>query len=122
MNSEKIKSVILFILGYALSPLTWWNDIFFNLPIAYAFGYIFGLINRSFFLPATIIAYWLTNLLGFILMQKGFVGLKRKRHSKLPDDKNQLKNIRNYFLLSMIYTLLIYLLLHFKIIDMPSFK
>ena len=34
-----------------LSPLSWWNDLFFNFPIAYAFGWVVNLIY-----PGTLIA------------------------------------------------------------------
>jgi len=51
---RKIKGGILVILGYILSPLSWWNDLF-----------------KKLFLPAIIIGYWITNIIGFILMHYG---------------------------------------------------
>ncbi|MFS8793456.1 MULTISPECIES: hypothetical protein [unclassified Synechococcus] len=40
---KKLRGGILLILGFMLSPLSWWNDLFFNLPIAYGLGYLCSL-------------------------------------------------------------------------------
>ncbi len=58
-------------LGYMLSPLSWWNDVFFNLPIAYGFGYLVALLNPDWFLPGTVAGYWLSNVIGIVMMQVG---------------------------------------------------
>lgn len=58
-------------LGYMLSPLSWWNDVFFNLPIAYAFGYLVSWLNPDWFLPGTVVGYWLSNVIGIVMMQVG---------------------------------------------------
>ena len=70
MLAKKIKGGILATIGFILSPLSWWNDLFVNIPIAYVFGFLFGLISKSLFLPFMIIGYWITNILGVILMHK----------------------------------------------------
>ena len=49
------KGGILAIIGWILSPLTWWNDPLVNIPIAYGFGYLFSLISESLFLPFMIV-------------------------------------------------------------------
>ena len=36
---KKLRGGALVSLGYMLSPLSWWHDLFFNLPIALVFGY-----------------------------------------------------------------------------------
>jgi uncharacterized membrane protein len=58
-------------IGYLLSPLSWWNDLFINIPLAYVFGCLLGLISRTLFLPSMIAGYWITNIAGFILMHYG---------------------------------------------------
>ena len=60
-------------LGYMLSPISWWNDLFFNFPIAYGFGYLVSAIAPGWFLPATIVGYWLSNVVGIVMMQMGIV-------------------------------------------------
>lgn len=58
-----------------LSPFTWWNDAFVNLPLAYIIAGLFNKLLSGRFLPAFLTAYWLTNLLGIILMYIGASGL-----------------------------------------------
>lgn len=57
--------------GYLLSPLSWWNDLLVNVPLAYAFATAVGLVSRPLFGPALVVGYWLTNVLGFILLHVG---------------------------------------------------
>jgi hypothetical protein len=57
--------------GYLLSPLSWWNDLFFNFPIAWVFGYGFNYIHPGWLVPATVTGYWLSNVLGIVMMQWG---------------------------------------------------
>src|SRR5262245_28764890 len=62
---------LLAIIGFMLSPLSWWNDLFVNVPLAVGFGWLIGLIHEPAFRPAVIVGYWLTNVLGFVLLHKG---------------------------------------------------
>ncbi len=62
---------VLVFIGFMLSPLSWWNDLFVNVPLAIGFGWLIALIYQPAFEPAVIVGYWLTNILGFVLMQKG---------------------------------------------------
>jgi hypothetical protein len=59
------------LIGFLLSPLSWWNDFFINIPLAVGFGWIVSLAYRPLFEPAVVVGYWLTNLLGFVLLHKG---------------------------------------------------
>ena len=60
---------ILFITGYILSPLTWWNDLFVNIPISYVIASIISKIMGEDYFPELIVsAYLFTNILGFLLM------------------------------------------------------
>ena len=58
-------------IGFMLSPLSWWNDAFVNLPLALAFGWLVAAIYKPAFQPAVVFGYWLTNVLGFVLLHKG---------------------------------------------------
>ncbi len=71
MRKPWLRGGLLALVGFILSPLSWWNDAFVNLPLAYAFGYLCALFDKELFLPATIFGYWLSNIIGFILMHHG---------------------------------------------------
>jgi hypothetical protein len=66
-----VKGGVLVFIGYILSPLSWWNDLFVNIPIAYGFAVLVSLISCRFFAPAMIAGYWLTNIIGLIMMHRG---------------------------------------------------
>ena len=68
-----VKGGILAVIGWVLSPLTWWNDLVVNIPIAYGFGCLFSLISESFFPPFTVVGYWITNIVGLFLLHKGVI-------------------------------------------------
>lgn len=58
-------------IGYMLSPLSWWNDLFVNVPLAVAFAWVVSLFYKPAFTDSLVLGYWLTNVLGFILLHKG---------------------------------------------------
>lgn len=86
--NKKIKNGILGIIGYLLSPLSFWNDLFLNLPIAYLFGFLISLIYRPLFFLATVMGYWLTNILGLFLLHRGLIDIVRE--SKIVKRKKDL--------------------------------
>jgi hypothetical protein len=51
---KKLAGGFLLAIGYLLSPLCWWNDLIFNLPVAYGFGYVCSLFSSNFLLPGSI--------------------------------------------------------------------
>lgn len=101
---------ILATVGWLLSPLSWWNDAVVNLPLAWFFASLVSLVNRRLFLPAMVVGYWLTNLVGILLLAQAtttaFAGSPQTRPQRL--------------LLSLLvatsYTLLILLLTRFGIL------
>ncbi|WNN89723.1 hypothetical protein [Gloeocapsopsis dulcis] len=95
-----------------LSPLSWWNDLFFNLPIAYFFGYIFSLFNTDLFLPFSIAGYWISNIAGFLLMQFGAADV-------LQQSKRIKKDLLIGLISSTVYTIVIVLLMQFNILENP---
>jgi len=72
--------------GWLLSPLSWWNDLFVNVPIAYLFSAPFSLLDERLYMPAFALGYWLTNVLGFVLLHKGVVGMVTRRKASLRRD------------------------------------
>jgi len=100
-------------IGFMLSPLSWWNDLFVNVPLAIGFGWLVSLCYRPAFEPAVVIGYWLTNVLGFVLMQKGAQKLLTDQPSKPYSRHDLIKDI----VVSLLYTLLILLLVKLKFIQ-----
>lgn len=58
----------LFFIGWLLSPLTFWNDAFINIPLAYLLANIFTYFAHKNFVYTVIIFYWLTNFVGLFMM------------------------------------------------------
>ena len=73
--SRRLGSGILAVIGYLLSPLSWWNDVFINLPLAWLFASLVSLASHRLFAPAMVLGYWLTNIAGLLLMARGTAGL-----------------------------------------------
>ncbi len=70
-----IKHAVSFFVGFVLSPLSWWNDLFVNVPLAWAMTWpVLKLISfllpisRNFFLATFIFNYWITNIVGMAMM------------------------------------------------------
>ncbi|MEG5039365.1 MULTISPECIES: hypothetical protein [unclassified Microcoleus] len=114
---KKIRGGLLLAIGYLLSPLCWWNDIFFNLPIAYAFGYICSLLSQDLLFPCTIVGYWLSNIAGILLMQLGTLDFFTDK----PKEKNFKKELLTGLVSSTAFTLVIVALIHFNVLDTPDF-
>ena len=114
---KKLRGILLIFLGYLLSPLCWWNDLVFNLPVAYGFGYLMSLISPKFFLGGTIAGYWLSNLLGIILMQLGAGDVLRQQDQP----RNLGKELLIGIAASSVYTVVILAIVHLKIVDISAF-
>jgi Zn-dependent protease with chaperone function len=114
---KKLRGGFLLVLGYLLSPLCWWNDLLFNLPIAYFFGYLCSLLSPKLLFPCTILGYWLSNIIGILLMQYGSVDMFQQESK----ERNLKKELFNSLVSSTVYTLVIVLLIQLKIIDTPIF-
>ena len=68
---RKLTGGTLAFVGFMLSPLSWWNDLIVNVPLALVFAWLVSFFYPPAFKSCVIIGYWLTNVLGFILMHKG---------------------------------------------------
>jgi hypothetical protein len=114
---KKIRGGLLLAIGYLLSPLCWWNDIFFNLPIAYAFGYICSWLSPDLLFPCTIVGYWLSNIVGILLMQLGTLDVLADK----PKEKNLKKELLTGLVSSTAFTVVIVALIHFNVLETPDF-
>lgn len=112
---KKLRGGFFLVIGYLLSPLSFWNDLFFNLPIAYFFGYVCSLLSPDLLLPCSIIGYWLSNIAGILLMQVGAVDVFQNQ----PKERNLKKELLMGLASSVVYTLVILALIQFKILDTP---
>lgn len=66
MNKSIYRTIFFF--GWLLSPLTTWNDLFINIPLAYVLSCITIYFVPASFVALMVIYYWLTNILGLALM------------------------------------------------------
>lgn len=113
---KKLRGGAMVGIGYMLSPLSWWNDLFFNLPIALVFGYAVGWINSNWFLPGTIVGYWLSNVLGILMMQFGAMDVLFTA-----EKRNLKRDILIGFGGSTLYTIMITILVYFQVLQVPDF-
>jgi hypothetical protein len=102
---RKISGGVLAFIGYMLSPLSWWNDLFVNVPLALVFAWIISAFYKPAFGAAMVIGYWLTNVLGFILMHKGAQTMLSEKERKY-SQRDLLKDLA----ISLLYTALIVML------------
>ncbi|MGZ4974441.1 MAG: hypothetical protein ACXWDN_16905 [Limisphaerales bacterium] len=109
---RKISGGIIGFVGFMLSPLSWWNDAFVNLPLAVAFGWLISLVYKPAFEPAVVVGYWLTNVAGFVLMHKGGVKMVSKDDKKY-SGRDFLRDVG----ISLAYTLLIVVLIKWKVLQ-----
>jgi len=108
---RKVTGGVLAFVGYMLSPLSWWNDLFVNVPLALAFAWIVSVFYKPLFAASFVAGYWLTNALGFVLMHKG--AEKALNSQDRPYSRRAL--LRDVGI-SLLYTALILVLLKLKIL------
>jgi hypothetical protein len=111
---HRVKGGILATVGYLLSPLSWWNDIIINIPLAYAFAFPFGLISRKLFVPMMILGYWITNITGLILFHQGVKDLVTKEKIKYTK-----KDLAKDVIISIIYTAVVVVLVKLGWLKFP---
>ena len=107
---QKLNGGMLVTIGFILSPLSWWNDLIVNIPLALVFAWIISAFYQPAFETSLIVGYWLTNLAGFVLMHKGT--------QKLLATKSRTYTRRQFYkdaLVSVFYTALIVVLVKLKI-------
>jgi Sec-independent protein secretion pathway component TatC len=108
---------LVLVIGYLLSPLSWWNDLFVNLPLAYLFGSALSLVSKKLFAPGMIFGYWLSNLLGFFLMHRAGWKIAVKDGSS----GNRRRAILLNILTALGYTVLVVVLILTGLLKPPAF-
>lgn len=110
--NRRLGDVLLVSIGLILSPLTWWNDLVVNVPLAYVFSLPFSLVSEKFFLFGFILGYWLSNLLGFLMLHWGGEGLISKKRKTI--------SIKHSLYISVVYSFLIIALVLLDWISPPT--
>ncbi|MBD2162740.1 hypothetical protein H6F46_18810 [Limnothrix sp. FACHB-1083] len=113
---KKLKGGLLVVVGYLLSPLCWWNDLIFNLPIAYGFGALCNWLIPHGFFGGAIVGYWLSNVVGILMMQFGATEMVQKEDQ----NKSFRKTLVTGLLSSTAYTILVVALVQFGILTLPD--
>ncbi|ELZ78157.1 hypothetical protein C455_10758 [Haloferax larsenii JCM 13917] len=115
MKTRRAKGGLIALIGFVLSPLSWWNDLVVNLPLAYGFGLLVALVAREWFLPGVVAGYWLTNIVGFVLLHKG--ALDVVSDEPIPYSTHALaKDLA----LSVGYTLVVVALIWYGVLTVPD--
>ncbi|MFQ5646833.1 MAG: hypothetical protein ACE5GM_07885 [bacterium] len=99
------------IAGFWLSPLSWWNDLWVNIPIAYGIAWVIDIFYRPAFLPSFIISYWGTNLLGILMIRKGAETIRDTEKKPFSS-----KKLLFYLGVVLFYTVLVWILVAFEFI------
>ena len=108
---RKLSGSVVALIGYVLSPLSWWNDMFVNVPLAIAFAWVVSAFYGPAFTPSLVIGYWLTNVLGFVLLHKGAQQVLSRE-----DRKYSRRDLVKDIIVSLAYTVVIVLLVKFGIL------
>lgn len=108
---RKVTGGFLAVVGYMLSPLSWWNDTFVNLPLALVFAWVVSAFYKPAFAVALVVGYWLTNIVGLILLHKGAQQMLIEQQRKY-SRRDLLKDLA----ISLLYTALIVLLVKWGVL------
>jgi len=111
---KKLAGSVLGLIGFILSPLSWWNDLVVNIPLAIIFGWLVSLIYKPLFIYAAIFGYWLTNIIGLILLRRGAKLALSEEDAQKPFSK---KEILKDIIISIAYTSVIIILAKLKLIE-----
>lgn len=101
--------------GFLLSPLSWWNDIIINIPLAYAAANLLNYFVPGYFSMYMILAYWLTNVLGLVLLHKGgliVLGVESKSYN--------IRSVVKDLSVSLLYSLILAILVITGLLKLPT--
>ena len=110
-----IWKTVLFLVGWVLSPFTWWNDVFINIPLSYIIASVLFYITRLPFTRLIIASYWLTNIIGLFFMYLSGKSLSLS-------SRNRKKTVLTMLFFMTLYTLvMVYLNKIGKLAPLPVF-
>jgi len=81
-NPKNILYRAMFMAGWLLSPLTTWNDVLINIPLAYIMARAVKTLVPLDMAVLTVIFYWVTNIAGLWMMY--FAARRIAAESKIP--------------------------------------
>ena len=111
----QLRALVLLLVGWLLSPLCWWNDLLINLPLAWGFARLLQFWHPDWFAPGLVIGYWLTNVLGIVLMQSGAITVFHDGQS----NRNPKRELLIGLATSTLYTIVVMLLVQFGLLPSP---
>lgn len=112
LSVKKVRGSVLFAIGWLLSPLCWWNDLIVNLPVATGASYLCHLISPDWTVGGAIAGYWLSNIVGILLMQLGAIDV-------LQAERNWKKDLFWGVVSSSVFTIAIVAVVQLHWIDLP---
>lgn len=113
-NYDKLKGSLLACIGFVLSPLSWWNDPYVNMPIAYFCAWLASIFYPQAFLATFAGAYLATNLLGLILLHRGIS--KTLAKPVTGEVRYAGKNVMKDLAVSLFYTAVMVILVKLNVI------
>lgn len=137
---RKVVGGAMAFVGWMLSPLTWWKDFLVNFPVAYVVAIFVGGFNRDLFSSAFITTYWVSNVLGLIMMRQGitmsvnvegafFQWVKRGRirrvvffflFGNVEQEPDHLKELISTLKWSAFWSVIVMILIHFGHLQFPE--
>jgi len=93
----------IFMVGWLLSPLTTWNDVLINIPLAYIIARVVKSLVQLDMAVLTIIFYWVTNITGLGMMY--FAADRIAAKSKIPK-----KSLLSIMVPMIVYSVIIILI------------
>ena len=113
---ERVRASLVATVGYLLSPLSWWNDLYVNVPIAYGLAWLVSLLDRRLLGASMIFFYWITNLVGLLLLHKGLESVAKGDSVAIALRKRVLLDI----FLSIAYSGILALLVYTRVLRFPA--
>jgi hypothetical protein len=110
---HRVQGGVLALIGYLLSPLSWWNDALINVPLAMGFAWVVSAFYRPAFEAALVMGYWLTNVLGLVLLHVG----TRRALASGPARRYTAREVLRDLGVSLLYTLLLVCLVRLKVLQ-----
>ena len=105
---DLVSGGIISLIGYMLSPMSWWNDAFINIPLSWVLASTVCLIFPLNFSYTMIFFYWMTNFAGILLMHIGSKKALKREMTR--------KELFIYLITSLGYTFLLIFLIQAGIV------
>ena len=112
----RLGALLLLALGWLLSPFCWWNDLVFNLPLAWGLGKLLALANPLWFTPGLVLGYWGSNVAGILLMQSSAMEIFHDSDKPRRRARELLIGLAS----STLYSLVIVFLVRLEILHFPQ--